>query len=58
MSALVHSNAVATAAAVLIAIGVYGLCLLRFRCFSRQELYDLPFGARIVRLAQRMRLLP
>ncbi len=53
-----EKNTLSVAIAVLTAILVYGFCLLRFYCFSRQELYDLPFGGRIVRLAQRMRLLP
>lgn len=53
-----EKNTLSVALAVLTAVLVYGFCLLRFYCFTRQELYDLPFGGRIVRLAQRMRLLP
>lgn len=53
-----EKNTLSVAVAVLAAVLIYGFCLLRFYCFSRQELYDLPFGGRIVRLAQRMRLLP
>ncbi len=53
-----EKNTLSVVIAVVAAVLVYGFCLLRFYCFTRQELYDLPFGGRIVRLAQRMRLLP
>lgn len=56
--ALTQRNTLSTVAAVLVAVIVYCFCLLWFRCFSRQELYDLPFGGRIVQLAQRLHLLP
>lgn len=55
---LTDRNTLSTAVAILIAVLSYGFCLLRFHCFSRQELYDLPFGSRIVRLAGRLHLLP
>ena len=55
---LTERHSLSTAAAILVAVLVYCFCLLWFRCFSRQELYDLPFGGRVVRLAQRLHLLP
>lgn len=55
---LTDRNTLSTAVAILIAVLSYSFCLLRFHCFSRQELYDLPFGSRIVRLAGRLHLLP
>ena len=39
---LTDRNTLSTAVAILIAVLSYGFCLLRFHCFSRQELYDLP----------------
>ena len=52
------SNAVSVAIAIGAAVAVYGFCLLRFRCFSKSELYDLPMGGRIVWLAQKLKMLP
>ena len=55
--ALLKSNLAGVIISILLAVLVYGFCLLKFHCFSRRELYDLPFGARIVRLAEKLHLL-
>ena len=53
-----RSNTISVALAVMIAVAVYGFCLLRFCCFSRSEMLDLPMGGRIVWLAQKLKMLP
>ena len=40
------------AAAILAAVLLYGFLILRFRCFTREELLQFPMGGRIVRLAR------
>lgn len=55
--ALSKSNALSVLSAILIALIVYFCSLLRFRCFSVKELYDLPFGGRIVAVAKKLHLL-
>ncbi len=44
-------------AAVLAAIGVYGVCLLRLGAVDELELYDMPAGRRLVRIARRLHVL-
>lgn len=39
------------AAAVIAALAVYGVLILKLRCFSKEELLEFPMGARIVKLA-------
>ena len=53
-----RSNTISVALAVMIAVAVYGFCLLRFCCFSRSEMLDLPMGGRILTLAQKLHLMP
>ena len=40
------------AAAVIMALVVYGALILKMRCFSKEELLQFPMGGRIVRLAR------
>lgn len=40
------------AAALVIAVGVYGFLILKLRCFTKEELLQFPMGGRIVRLAR------
>lgn len=54
--ALFKSGAAAVLLSLIAAVGVYGYLILRFRCFSKRELYDLPFGGRIVKAATRLKL--
>lgn len=55
--ALTRSNAVGTGLSVLIAVLVYGVLLLKLRCVEEDELYTMPGGTKIIRLARRFRLL-
>ena len=43
-------------AAVLAAVAVYGVCLLKFGVVDELELYDMPAGRRLVRLAYKLHL--
>lgn len=43
-------------AAVLAAVDVYGVCLLKFGVVDELELYDMPAGRRLVRLAYKLHL--
>lgn len=49
--------AIQVLAAVLAAIGVYGVCLLRLGAVDELELYDMPAGRRLVRIARRLHVL-
>ncbi|MBR1758612.1 MAG: polysaccharide biosynthesis protein [Lachnospiraceae bacterium] len=51
------SNALACLGAILIAVIVYVIMLCVLRCFTKEELYDFPMGARIVKILTRFRLL-
>lgn len=54
---LTKHGSISVLIAILLAVGVYCFLLLAFHCFTTEELYDLPFGARIVRLARKLHLL-
>lgn len=56
MTAL-KQNLVALAVSVLAGVLVYAVLLLLFRCISEQELYEIPFGSKIVRIAKIFHLL-
>ncbi len=49
--------AIQVLAAVLAAIAVYGVCLLRLGAVDELELYDMPAGRRLVRIARRLHVL-
>ncbi|MDO5416750.1 MAG: polysaccharide biosynthesis protein [Lachnospiraceae bacterium] len=48
---------VQVAAAVFAAIAVYGVCLIKLKAVDEVELYDMPAGRRLVRIARKCRLL-
>lgn len=54
---LIHSSFIGILLAVLMAIVVYMILLLKFRCIDEGELYNMPGGAKMIRLARRFRLL-
>lgn len=43
--------------AVFVAVGVYGVCLIKLGAVDEAELYEMPAGRRLVRLARKFRLL-
>lgn len=53
----VASNAVGTLAAMAVAVVVYGVLLIKLRCIDEVELYGMPGGARMVRVAHKLHLL-
>ena len=44
-------------AAVLVAVAVYGVCLIKLGAVDEVELYDMPSGRRLIRVARKVRLL-
>ena len=44
-------------AAVIVAVAVYGVCLIKLGAVDEVELYDMPSGRRLVRVARKFRLL-
>ena len=44
-------------AAVLVAVAVYGVCLIKLGAVDEVELYDMPSGRRLIRVARKFRLL-
>ena len=51
------SNAIATLTAVLVAVIIYIVCLVKLKGISEQEIYGLPKGATLVALSKKLRLL-
>ncbi|MCI8464613.1 MAG: polysaccharide biosynthesis protein [Lachnospiraceae bacterium] len=51
------SNSIACVAAVLVAVMVYFVLLLLFRCVSEKELRSMPMGGRVSRIAKKLHLL-
>ncbi|MEG0987163.1 MAG: polysaccharide biosynthesis protein [Clostridium sp.] len=54
---LTHSNIIGTIMALLIAVAVYGTLLIKLRCVEEKELYTMPGGTKIIKIARQMRLL-
>lgn len=54
---LVHSNLIGTVLAVVVSAAVYGTLLLKLHCVEEDELFAMPGGGRVIRIARRMRLL-
>jgi stage V sporulation protein B len=54
---LIHSNAISTIISIVVSCLVYGVLLLVTKCLTEKELYELPMGTRILRLARKFRLM-
>lgn len=54
---LTKSNAISLCAAIALAIVIYFVMLIMFRAVTEEELLDMPMGARLVRLAKKLRLM-
>ena len=54
---LTKSNAISLCIAIALAMVIYFVMLIMFRAVTEEELYDMPMGARLVRLAKKLRLL-
>lgn len=55
--AVIHSNLLCTLISVLAAVVIYGGLILVLRCFKEEEIYDLPLGRTIARVAKKLHLL-
>lgn len=54
---ITNSNTISTILSILVSVVVYGVLLLVTRCLTEEELYELPMGVRILRLARKFRLM-
>ena len=58
LETLFDRNIITVPVCLVVAVAVYGVCLLLFRVVDELELYEFPMGARLVRLAKKLHLLP
>lgn len=54
---IIKSNLLGTIFAVLAAIAVYGVLLIKLRCVDEEELYSMPGGAKVIRLSRKLHLM-
>ncbi len=54
---VLHSNTIATIAAIIVAVPVYGICLIIFKGVSENELAALPKGNTLLRVARKFHLM-
>lgn len=54
---LFHRNIITVPVCLIVAVVVYGVCLLLLRVVDELELYEFPMGARLVRIAKKLHLL-
>jgi stage V sporulation protein B len=54
---ILKSNILGVLVAIVVAVGVYGVLLLKLRCVDEKELVGLPGGAKIVNIARKFHLL-
>lgn len=54
---VLHSNLIGIVFAVFIAVAVYGILLIKLHCVDEGELYSMPGGTKVIRLARKMRLM-
>ena len=57
LNMLTEKNSVACIAAMAVAVMVYFILLLLFRCVSEKELCSMPMGGKIARVAKKLHLL-
>lgn len=53
----VKSNAVSTLAAILAAVMIYGVLLIKLKCLDAKELKSMPGGTRLLGIARKLRLM-
>lgn len=54
---IIKSNLIGTLLAVITAVAVYGILLIKLRCIDEEELYTMPGGTKIIRISKRLRLM-
>lgn len=51
--AIISSNVIALLISIVMAVAIYGFIILKIKCFSREELQDMPGGSKLARLADK-----
>lgn len=54
---IIKSNLIGTILAVITAVAVYGILLIKLRCIDEEELYTMPGGTKIIRISKKLRLM-
>ncbi|MCB6607327.1 polysaccharide biosynthesis protein [[Clostridium] symbiosum] len=54
---IVKSNLIGTILAVITAVAVYGILLIKLRCIDEEELYTMPGGTKMIRISKKLRLM-
>ena len=54
---IIKSNLLGTIFAVLAAIAVYGVLLIKLRCVDEEERYSMPGGTKVIRLSRKLHLM-
>lgn len=54
---IIKSNIIGTLSAIMAAVPVYGILLIKLRCVDEVELHTMPGGAKILRAAKKLHLL-
>ena len=57
MNLIIRSNVLGAALAILAAVLVYGVLLLRLRCIDEEELRTMPGGTKLIRLGKKLHLM-
>ena len=57
MTLIIKSNLLGTIFAVLAAIAVYGVLLIKLRCVDEEELYSMPGGTKVIRISRKLHLM-
>lgn len=53
---VVHSNIVGTILAVLVAVVVYGVLLIKLHCIEEEEMYSMPMGRKLAGICDKLHL--
>ena len=54
---IVKSNLIGTILAVITAVAVYGILLIKLHCIDEEELYTMPGGTKMIRISKKLRLM-
>ena len=54
---VIHSNVLGTLLAVLVAVAVYGVLLIKLHCIEEDEMYSMPMGRKLTRICRKLHLM-
>lgn len=54
---IVKSNLIGTILAVITAVAIYGILLIKLHCIDEEELYNMPGGTKMIRISKKLRLM-